>query len=243
MDLFFDNDLKLRLPKVTGKVKLDKTTPSYKYLSNKFYLRETSNHSGCWKAICLWLKDKAGEMPVVVDAMCGMGLGSKIMEKYLEPQTLICNDLSPECCDIIRENLPKAEVWNENIFDVPSLLRKRGRVSLVAVDFNTYSLKSVDWVGVLQGLAEETDWLAFADTAIYGFSRFSKNFAVYGVVDADQYYRKLARTISGFHYLQAVSSHHNAAIVLLGRRKTIRVANLKGFDLGLTVGRTVFTAG
>ena len=243
MDLFFDDDLKLRLPKVTGKVKLDKSTPSYKCHSNKFYLRDISTHPGCGNAICLWLKDKAGEMPVVVDAMCGMGLGSKIMEKYLEPQTLICNDLSPECCDIIRENLPKAEVWNENIFDVPSLLRKRGRVSLVAVDFNTFSLKSVDWVGVLQGLAEETDWLAFADTAIYGFSRFSKNFAVYGVVDADQYYRKLARTISGFHYLQAVSSHHNAAIVLLGRRKTIRVANLKGFDLGLTVGRTVFTAG
>jgi len=173
-----------------------------------------------------------------------MGLGSKIMEKYLEPKTLICNDLSPECCDIIRANISKAEVWNENIFEVPRLiLDKLSRVSLICVDFNTFSLKSGEWVRVLTELAKVTDWLAFADTACYGFSRFPKNFDVYGVTDEQQYYRKLAATISKEHYLQAVSSHHNAAIVLLGKRKTIKTAKLSGFDLGLTVGRTIFTAG
>ena len=244
MNLYFDGDLKLHLPEVTGKVKLDKDTPSHRYLNSKFYLRETSDHTGCWKAICLWLGKRVGPEPVVVDAMCGMGLGSKILKKYLKPETLICNDLSTECCDIIRENIPTAEVWNENIFEVPRIIQeKRERVNLVCVDFNTFSLKSVEWVRVLTELAGVTDWLAFADTAIYGFSRFPKNFDVYGVTDEKQYYRKLAGTISKEHYLQVVSSHHNAAIVLLGRRKTIKMVDLPGFDLGLTLGRTIFTVG
>jgi hypothetical protein len=211
MKVHYDSDLVLVIPeKEKEQKKIDNTISSLNLLNNNFYFRETFLNTNCMKEACIFLNAFKFSYDRIWDAMCGVGLGSAIIKKYLNPNLLYCSDIDPECIQITKQNIScKVEV--KDIFEA---IKENLRWDLVLVDFNNFTMRNKIWVELLKEISKQTSILMFSDSACFGFNRFPKNLTCYEVDNEMGYYIKLSNMLN--KNLYGVFNHRNTAVVLIG---------------------------
>jgi hypothetical protein len=225
MKYILDETVDMEIPPIKeGTNKIELKSSSIGNLGNTFYLKETLIHTNAQKNMCLWLLDQGDTFPRVVDTMAGVGLASLLFQKYLKPSVLMINDISNECANVWEIN----NIGNvRTTLDAKLIMENKEEWDLSMTDFNTFSAKkSVDWLVPLHNFFQKNKYMVWTDTANFGF-RFTKNLQSYGISSPIEYYENLAQTISGEKgHLAAVFSHVNAAVILLKRNRSRKLAEI-----------------
>ena len=215
MKIIYDDDLILDLP--TANDNEDHTNFSSgsfigDFLDNPFYFREVFAHTlALRETLCCVRNDIFVEK--AWDAMCGVGLGSSVLVKYLSPKYLRCSDISPESATLLKTRNFQADVRTMDIWEGAGA---DDYWDLIFVDFNNFTLTQLKWLQLLKSLITKTSMLIFSDSACFGFHRFPKNLKCYRVDNPQQYYFQLSEVLGG--YLRAVVDHYNSAVVAVGAR-------------------------
>lgn len=169
--------------------------------------------------------------PLVVEGMAGCGFSAAVMINRYPRASLVLNDYSEECCQVLRLNYPGSAV---------SCCDVRGwqppDCDLAFLDFNSFSLlKWRPWGEALLACNRVSRYLLLTDSASFGF-RFG-NLPRYGVHNPEDYYFRLQEELGlPGKSLRAVSIFGNAALVLFGPIRSGQSVEFVG-DSDLTVSR------
>lgn len=217
MKIIFDTDLKLELNNFSNtKEKIKNITSGKELLNNAFYRKEVFNHTATLKEACIDIS-KYDNINKVWDSMCGMGIGSSMLLRYLDPLYLECTDIDKNGLSYAKNLLSNGKIYAADIFEK---VKKDKKWDLVFIDFNNFTLKKSDiWMPVLKRIVENTNWLLLTDSACFGYNKFPKNLKGYGVNYPEDYYKLVKDKIMKELYTFGAYDYGNSSILVLSKKK------------------------
>jgi len=237
---FYFEGCQLEVPiDMLRKEKIDVNASHQSFLAS--HLKDVSLELSCLK----YLASKIKGINSYLDLMAGSGFSAKLIQKIFSPSEVWLNDFSPDSFDCLNHNFNSDVEVTQG--DANKVILK-DKQDLIFVDFNTFTLKHIDYWGELFGtLKGRFHDLWFVDTASFASLFGEKSFKqAYGVSSLVEYYSLLEGILEPYKmYIHRVACFRNrrAAVVhvkpmrqksfdleYVGDSVGIQMSKVKGFD-------------
>lgn len=219
MKYFKFDGMTLEISETDNHSSINSNTPQVDFLKN--HKSDIEKEMGAIKSLCLYLHKSDYPTDSIWDLMAGCGFSVRIFEKYLNPISMILNDMDPSCADQLKRNIidKSKTITSYDFFEFPFPVSLSP--DLTFIDFNNFTLRKMDqWDRGLKNI--KSPLLTLTDSACYGF-KFG-NLKKYGFKSEMEYYSALSHEMSKrYGYgVEIVFPFGPACVVLLVRNKTFK---------------------